>query len=85
MLRGFKTVGITEFLRINGSCKLFGMLCHNAGFETSELLVSRLPMSLDLNREIDICIELTSESQDLNKISALKWWLKSLFRVQMSC
>ena len=62
MLHGFKTVGITEFLRINGSCKLFGILCHSAEFETSDLVISRLPVSLDFDRAIGICIELTSES-----------------------
>lgn len=62
MLHEFKTASITEFLRINGSCKLFGILCCSAEFETSDLVMSRLSMSLDFNREIGICIELTSES-----------------------
>lgn len=62
MLHGFKTVGLTEFLRINGSYKLFEMLCHSAECETSDLVLSRLLVSLDFNREIGICIELTSES-----------------------
>lgn len=61
MLRGFETVGMTEFLRISGSCKLFGVLCHSGELDASNL-ISRLPMSLDFNREIGICIELTSES-----------------------
>lgn len=42
MLHEFKTVSITEFLRINGSCKLFGILCCSAEFETSDLVMSRL-------------------------------------------
>lgn len=54
-------VSITEFLRINGSCTLFGILCHSAEFGISVLVVSRLLVSLDFSKGIGICIELTSE------------------------